>query len=195
MVRGPRLPVRTRPRGLLPRRDDITETHRGVSERARAGWSPRKPWRKSAVGKPISPRWTSFGQPKRIASSRRRRHEFHPTHQRFLQLVHPEDRDAVDRAFQNSRHLDAPQMIEHRIVMPDGRIKFVEERWQVVFDEQGRPVRVTGTCQDITERKQAEETLRLRDRAIQAVSQGILDHRPESAGQPRSSSPATASSG
>jgi len=99
---------------------------------------------------------------------------FSPTHPRFLQLVHPEDRDAVDRAFQDSLRLHAPQMIEHRIVMPDGRIKFVEERWQVVFDEQGKPVRVTGTCQDMTERKQAEEALRLRERAIQAVSQGIL---------------------
>ena len=100
--------------------------------------------------------------------------QFHPSHPRFLELVHPEDRDAVDRAFQDSRRHDVPQMLEHRIVMPDGRIKFVEERWQVVFDQNEKPVRVTGTCQDITERKRAEEALLLRDRAIQAVSQGIL---------------------
>jgi PAS domain S-box-containing protein len=99
---------------------------------------------------------------------------FQPTHEGFLELVHPEDRETVDRAFHNSLKLHEPQRLEHRIVMPDGRIKFVEERWQVFFDEQEKPVRVTGTCQDITERKQAEETLRLRDRAIQAVSQGIL---------------------
>ncbi|MCE9532183.1 MAG: PAS domain S-box protein [Planctomycetes bacterium] len=100
--------------------------------------------------------------------------KFRPTHPRFLQLVHPEDRGAVDRAFQDSLQLHTPQTIEHRIVMPDGRIKFVEENWQVSLDQQGKPVRVTGTCQDITERKLAEEALRLRDRAIQAVSQGIL---------------------
>jgi len=41
--------------------------------------------------------------------------------------------------------------------MPDGRIKFVEERWQVSFDQQEKPARVIGTCQDITERKRAEE--------------------------------------
>jgi two-component system CheB/CheR fusion protein len=109
---------------------------------------------------------------------------FSPTHPRFLQLVHPEERETVDRAFQGSLRHRAPRMIEHRIVMPDGRLKFVEERWQVVFDEQEKPIRVIGTCQDITERKQAEEALRLRDRAIQAVSQGILITDPNQTDNP-----------
>ncbi|MDX2263251.1 MAG: PAS domain S-box protein [Gemmatimonadales bacterium] len=109
---------------------------------------------------------------------------FQPTHSRFLELVHPEDREAVDRAFRESLDLAAPQRIEHRVVMPDGSIKFVEERWQVVRDEQGQPHRVIGTCQDTTDRKQAEELLRLRERAIQAVSQGILVTDPNQPGNP-----------
>lgn len=109
---------------------------------------------------------------------------FQPTHEGFLQLVHPEDRETVDRAFHDSLRLHEPQRLEHRIVMLDGRIKFVEERWQVFFDEQENPVRVTGTCQDISERKQAEEALRLRDRAIQAVSQGILVSDPNQQDNP-----------
>ncbi|HEY1064993.1 MAG TPA: PAS domain S-box protein, partial [Pirellulales bacterium] len=110
--------------------------------------------------------------------------EFQPTHERFLQLVHPEDREAVNRAFQESAKLHKPQRLEHRIVLPDGSVKFVEERWQVQFDDDAEPVRVTGTCQDVTERKQSEEALRLRERAIQAVSQGILVTDPNQLGNP-----------
>src|SRR5712691_12183838 len=43
--------------------------------------------------------------------------------------------------------------------MPDGRVKIIEERWQAFHDEEGKPVRVAGTCRDITERVRAEEEL------------------------------------
>ena len=46
---------------------------------------------------------------------------------------------------------------EHRLLLPNDRVKFVEERWQVFFDDQGKPLRAVGACHDITERKQAEE--------------------------------------
>ncbi|HAH31434.1 MAG TPA: hypothetical protein DCL44_03865 [Elusimicrobia bacterium] len=87
--------------------------------------------------------------------------DFQPTHPGFLALVHPEDRSKVDAAFvgsndgKNLRHA-----IEHRIVTADGRIKFVEERWQIFNDEEGRPVRAVGSCQDITERKKTDMALR-----------------------------------
>jgi len=109
---------------------------------------------------------------------------FQPTHSKFLQLVHPEDRAAVDRAFHESHSQHAPQSIEHRLRMPDGGIKFVEERWQVIFDEYDKPVRVLGTCQDSTDRKQAEVALRLRDQAIQEVSQGIVITDPKQPDNP-----------
>ena len=44
--------------------------------------------------------------------------------------------------------------------MPDGRVKILEERWQVFCDEEGKPVRVAGTCRDITERVRADDDLR-----------------------------------
>ncbi len=101
--------------------------------------------------------------------------QFQPTHQRFLELVHDEDREVVDRAFQDTLRLRAPQMIEHRIVMPDGRIKFVEEHWQVSFDAQDRPVRVTGTCQDITARKLSEQAVRESEERFRLVSKATND--------------------
>jgi PAS domain S-box-containing protein len=82
---------------------------------------------------------------------------FVPTHAGFLEFVHPEDRAMVEAAFAASLEEQLPGTIEHRIVMADGRIKFVEERWHVFPGSvQGLAERAAGTCQDITERKLAE---------------------------------------
>jgi PAS domain S-box-containing protein len=84
---------------------------------------------------------------------------FHPTRARFLEFVRPEDRAKVDAAFAESLDKRTPSSVEYRIVMPDGRVKILEERWRVFHDEEGKPVRLAGTCRDITERVQADEEL------------------------------------
>ena len=84
---------------------------------------------------------------------------FHPTHESFLHHVHPEDRARVDEAFARSLAGGAASAIEHRLLMPDKRIKYVEEHWQVFSDTQGVPIRAVGTCQDISERKRMETAL------------------------------------
>ncbi len=71
-----------------------------------------------------------------------------------------EDRAKVDGAFVASLENRSPCTIEYRIVMPDGRVKILEERWRAFRDEEGKPIRVAGTCRDITERVRAEEELR-----------------------------------
>lgn len=83
---------------------------------------------------------------------------FQPTHTTFLERVHPLDREAVDLAFATSPGAEGPFEIEHRILLPDGRIKFVNERWRVFQDQDGRPTRAVGTSQDISERKRQEQT-------------------------------------
>jgi signal transduction histidine kinase len=85
---------------------------------------------------------------------------FHPTRQKFSEFIHPEDRAKVDTAFVASVDNRSPGTVEYRIVMPDGRVKILEERWQAFYDEEGKPVRLAGTCRDITERVRAEEELR-----------------------------------
>jgi len=97
---------------------------------------------------------------------------FHPTHHGFLELVHPEDRATVDEAFFSSEEQRAECAIEHRVLLPDGRIKFVDENWQIFFDDKGKPARAIGTCQDITERKQAEARIKYLNR-VYAVLSGI----------------------
>src|SRR5216684_2364148 len=84
---------------------------------------------------------------------------FHPTRQKFREFIHPEDRAKVDAAFVASLDKRSPSTVEYRIVMPDGRIKILEERWQAFQDEEGKPVRAAGTCRDISERVRAEEEL------------------------------------
>jgi PAS domain S-box-containing protein len=85
---------------------------------------------------------------------------FHPTRPQFREFIHPEDRAKVDAAFVASLDKRSPCAVEYRIVMPDGRVKVLEERWQAFHDEEGKPIRVAGTCRDVTERVRAEEELR-----------------------------------
>jgi PAS domain S-box-containing protein len=85
---------------------------------------------------------------------------FQPTRPKFSEFIHPEDRAKVDAAFAASLDKRSPSTVEYRIVMPDGRVKILEERWRAFHDEEGKPVRLAGTCRDITERVRAEEELR-----------------------------------
>jgi len=85
---------------------------------------------------------------------------FHPTRAEFREFIHPEERAKVDAALVASLGKRSPSTVEYRIVMPDGRVKVLEERWQAFHDEGGKPIRVAGTCRDVTEAVRAEEELR-----------------------------------
>nr|WP_246191589.1 EAL domain-containing protein [Pseudoxanthomonas gei] len=102
-------------------------------------------------------------------------HEMEPetpvTHADFLARVHPDDRGQLDLDLQASLPLREPSSTRHRLLLPGGRIKFLEERWQVLFDESGQPVRVSGTCQDITDRRLDEERIERLNRGYLVLSQ------------------------
>lgn len=100
---------------------------------------------------------------------------FVPSHAAFLDLVHPEDRAAVQTAFTESLNDTSPHTIEHRILLPDGRVKFVEERWQAFPNENGVPQRTVGTSQDITERKLAELRIKETEERYRALFERSLD--------------------
>ena len=85
---------------------------------------------------------------------------FRPTRAEFREFIHPEERAKVDAALVASLGKRSPSTVEYRIVMPDGRVKVLEERWQAFHDEEGKPIRVAGTCRDVTEAVRAEEELR-----------------------------------
>jgi PAS domain S-box-containing protein len=101
---------------------------------------------------------------------------FIPSHLGFLDAVHPEDRSAVEEVFSASLRGPGVFSIHHRVLLPDGRAKEVEERWEVVPDADGALSRALGTCQDITERHQVLTAGRIQVEAALAATQAILDN-------------------
>jgi PAS domain S-box-containing protein len=84
---------------------------------------------------------------------------FGASYDAFLNAIHPADRDLVNRTYTDSVRNKTPYDIIHRLQMSDGRIKFVQERCETFYDENGKPLRSVGTVQDVTERKQTEQAL------------------------------------
>lgn len=85
---------------------------------------------------------------------------FTPTYAASLQAIHPDDRDLVDRTFQEAVATHRPYALDHRILLLDGTVRHVSEQARISYDAAGRPVRAWGTAQDITERKHAEDARR-----------------------------------
>ncbi len=77
----------------------------------------------------------------------------------FFRHVHPDDVEAVRRAAAATFRDDTPYDVEHRIVRADGQVRWVHQQAGIVRDAGGRPLRMIGVIQDITEHKLAEESL------------------------------------
>ncbi|GLH68606.1 hypothetical protein GETHPA_01390 [Geothrix rubra] len=92
---------------------------------------------------------------------------FGASYEAFLDAIHPEDRERVDRAYRGSLVDRKPYDIVHRLLMPDGRVKHVHERCETHFDPDGRALRSVGTVQDITDQVQAEEERRRLEAEVQ----------------------------
>jgi len=92
--------------------------------------------------------------------------KFGASYEAFLAAIHPEDREAVNSAYTNSLKSKIPYSIDHRLLFSDDRIKFVHEECKTFYDENGNAIRSVGTVQDITERKLAEELLRLSEKEL-----------------------------
>ena len=81
------------------------------------------------------------------------------TFELFLDIVHPDDRESVQRAYADHLENKRPYDIEHRLLLKDGMIKHVHEKCQTEYDSDGNALRSLGTVQDITIRKIAEQEL------------------------------------
>ncbi|MDX1811169.1 MAG: PAS domain S-box protein, partial [Gammaproteobacteria bacterium] len=85
---------------------------------------------------------------------------FGASYEAFLNAIHPDDREMVDKAYSDSLATQKPYDIVHRLQMADGRIKYVRETCESYFDANGKPLRSMGTVQDISELHQVELELR-----------------------------------
>ena len=87
--------------------------------------------------------------------------EFEATYEAFLNYIHPDDRELVHDAYMRHISTREPYEIVHRILLPNGNIKYVSERCTSVFDKEGRALVSKGTVADVTERLKAEQQIRL----------------------------------
>jgi len=100
----------------------------------------------------------------------RRPQEFNPTHEAFLQLVHPEDLESVNEAIQHS--VNTLDQLDYyvRITRPDGEVRILHSRGTVDVDAYGTPIRMYGAAQDVTESRLAEEELGQSNEKLRALS-------------------------
>jgi PAS domain S-box-containing protein len=108
--------------------------------------------------------------------------QFGATYEAFLQAAHPEDRQLVDACVREALEQRHPYSIDHRILLPDGTVRHVHEQAEVSRGEDGQPVGMLGTVQDITDAKLAEATVeRLRremELILEAAGEGICTMDP-----------------
>jgi PAS domain S-box-containing protein len=93
------------------------------------------------------------------------------TIEQVLERIHPEDRsimrEAVAEAIQGGLGYD----VEYRVIQPTGEVRTVHSQGKVIRDPSGRPYRMFGTVQDITERKRAEQRLLAQHRVTQILAE------------------------
>ena len=84
-----------------------------------------------------------------------------PSYEQYLTFVHPDDRARVIDATNKVFHEHVPYSHDERVFRPDGSMRYLHTWAHPVLDEQGRLRKLVGVCQDITDRKEAEEEVRL----------------------------------
>lgn len=75
------------------------------------------------------------------------------------QYVHPDDRKRVEAEINRVLEEGTPLDFEYRIIRPDGRVRRIHSRAELIADSEGHPLRLTGTAQDVTEVRAAAEAL------------------------------------
>jgi formate hydrogenlyase transcriptional activator len=100
--------------------------------------------------------------------------QFGSTYEDFLDVVHPDDREAVEHAIHKAlADPNRPFNMEHRIVCPDASECVVHEIGEVTFDDNGRPILMIGTVLDITERKRMAEQLEEQLEEVETLRQQL----------------------
>jgi PAS domain S-box-containing protein len=81
---------------------------------------------------------------------------FNASYERFLSMIHPDDRERIQGIHQHSYATGEPYEMIERIVRPDGEVRYLHSNGQVLMGPDGAPERMRGTCIDVTEQVLAE---------------------------------------
>ena len=85
--------------------------------------------------------------------------KFESTYETFLNNIHPDDREMVEKSYRDSINKNIPYSLSHRIVRPDGTERIVYEKCEHIRDKSGKVIRSIGMVQDITERRILEKAI------------------------------------
>jgi diguanylate cyclase (GGDEF)-like protein/PAS domain S-box-containing protein len=96
-----------------------------------------------------------------------------PSYSGFLSVIHPDDREDFGAALRGALARRLPLNIEYRIVRPDGCRRFVHTQGELGSLGTGGPTVMFGTLQDVTERRETEDRLRLLREAVECLPIGI----------------------
>jgi PAS domain S-box-containing protein len=103
---------------------------------------------------------------------------FIPTYETFLNCVHPEDRGTVIRVVDEAILNQIPFNIDHRVMIPDGEVRYVNEQGEVAYDIKGKAIYIIGTILDITPLKISEqrktEAIQLAEQSARLASIGAV---------------------
>jgi PAS domain S-box-containing protein len=98
------------------------------------------------------------------------------TRDKFFQMVHPDDLPRVVEKVERAIAERADYSIDHRVVRADGKVRWVHEQGRVICDDKGRPLKLIGVAQDVTERKESEEKIREQAALLDIAQNAILTH-------------------
>jgi PAS domain S-box-containing protein len=101
------------------------------------------------------------------------RDTFTPTVEELLKRIIPEDRSAMRKWMTACAAGEKPGDVEFRLRLPDGTVRVFSRRGELQYDSDNKPIRMAGTSQDITERRQAEDSLRESEERFQVMANGI----------------------
>ena len=93
--------------------------------------------------------------------------EFEGTREAFYELVHPEDREMVRSSVRRTIKEGVGFEVEHRVVWPNGKIRWLGNKGRIFGDRAGQSVHMIGTVRDITLRKRAEIQLQEKNRQLE----------------------------
>jgi PAS domain S-box-containing protein len=82
---------------------------------------------------------------------------YEPTYKKLLACIHPEDLQTFERTFENALTNKVPFLLQHRLLLADGRIKYIDAHGETTYDAFGKPLKTIGTIQDITHIRKYEE--------------------------------------
>ena len=101
---------------------------------------------------------------------------FGGTYEAFLSMLHARDRQRVAAEIKQATEQDAPYDTEYQVVWPDGSLHELGSRGKVYRDEEGKPVRMTGVCWDMTAHKRAEEALARERNLLRTLVDNLPDY-------------------